>query len=167
MAVIYPQKNIPNLNILTKSLPDSNSGLVDIRKLIKQHNIQIVEEEMEYGMSGYIEKREQGWVIGISKYDTSGRKNFTLAHELGHYWLHKHRIMDKRHEDTILLRDNEYTPIEREANEFAADLLIPEEKFRDFINRGENNVRDLAEKFSVSINAIRYRAYKLGYSSRV
>ena len=167
MAVIYPQKNIPNQGVLKKLLPDLSSGLLNITNLIEKHNIRIVKEEMEYGMSGYIEKRKEGWVIGINKYDSPNRQNFTLAHELGHYYLHKHQLMNKKHEDLILLRDNEYTPMEREANEFAANLLMPEEKFRNFINSGTNQVKDLAEKFNVSINAIRYRAYKLGYISRV
>ena len=165
MAIIYPRED--RLSETIDKLPKLSSFPVDIKKLIKKFNINIIEEDMEYGMSGYIEKRADGWKIGINKYDSLTRQRFTLAHELGHYILHRDKIIGEKHEDYILLRDNEYTPMEREANEFAAGLLMPEKQFRKCIQEGITKVKDLAEKFNVSVNAIKYRAYKLGYKSSV
>ena len=167
MAVIYSERKKIKRNIeeIVTTLSNSESSVVDIEGLIKSNGIEILREEMEYGMSGYIEKRESGWVIGINKYDSTLRRRFTLAHEFGHYILHRNRINNK-HEDYILLRDNEYTPMEREANEFAAELLMPENKFRNCVNEGITKIKDLAQEFQVSATAIRYRAYKLGYKSR-
>ena len=169
MAIIYPKEKRldENIEIKVQRLSELSSVPVDIKKLIEKYNISIIEEEMEYGMSGYIEKRADGWKIGVNKYDSPTRKRFTLAHELGHYLLHRDKIINSRHEDHILLRDNEYTPIEREANEFAAELLMPEKQFRGFITNGVKKIKDLAEKFQVSVSAIKYRAYKLGYKSSV
>jgi len=165
MAIIYPREN--RLGETINKLPKHSSLPIDIKKLIQKFNINIIEEEMEYGMSGYIEKRADGWKIGVNKYDSLTRQRFTLAHELGHYILHKDKIIDKKHEDYILLRDNEYTPMEREANEFASELLMPAKHFRKYIQEGITKFKDLAEKFNVSVNAIKYRAYKLGYKSSV
>ena len=166
MAIIYPREN--KLSVSIEKLPQQPLSVpVNIERLIRELNINIVKEDMEYGMSGYIEKRADGWKIGINKYDSLARKRFTLAHELGHYILHRDRIIDTRHEDYILLRDNEFTPIEREANEFAAELLMPEKHFREYIQKGITKFKDLADKFDVSVSAIKYRAYKLGYKSSV
>lgn len=165
MAIIYPEKK--NIEKITGLFPSSDSLIADIESIIKKRNILVVKEEMEYGMSGYIEKRQSEWVIGVNKYDSPLRQKFTLAHELGHYILHKSEITSK-HEDYILLRDNEYTAMEREANEFAAELLMPRDKFRNCVeSREATTIKDLAQKFEVSANAVRYRAYKLGYINRV
>lgn len=62
-----------------------------------------------------------------------GRKNFTIAHELGHYFL-EHQLKENKifctNNDIIeegLLND----PIEKEANYFASCLLMPEDKVRN------------------------------------
>jgi len=54
-----------------------------------------------------------------------GRKRFTIAHELGHYLLKHHQLI----ENTVISRgelsDNEYDVLEKEANYFARMLLVP------------------------------------------
>lgn len=61
-------------------------------------------------------------------YDESkkvGRKRFTIAHELGHYFLKHHQLID----ETVISRgeitDEEYDVLEKEANYFARLLLVP------------------------------------------
>ena len=173
MAIIYPKKNayaeagvgIPNpQDVLSKS-KEMNHPL-DIEGLIKQYGIKVCKEDMEHDISGYIEKREMGWVIGINKYHSPQRQRFTLAHEFAHYILHRHRLT-KKHEDISLFRSNRFDLIEIEANDFAGELLIPEDKFRNFINEGKTRIKDLSNEFNVSISAIRYKAYRLGYLNRV
>ena len=64
--------------------------------------------------------------------DNEGRKNFTIAHELGHHFL-RHDLHSNNlfcTEDAI--SENKYLkdPIEREANYFATCLLMPAEKVK-------------------------------------
>jgi Zn-dependent peptidase ImmA (M78 family) len=49
-----------------------------------------------------------------------------------------------------------------EANQFALDLLMPEDKFRAKVDGGMKNIGELAEYFGVSAMAVRHRARTLG-----
>ena len=170
MATIYPN-SFPKEKILSECDDLFRSGNydypLDIEKIIRDYRIEFSKEDMDYDISGYIEKRETKWVIGVNKYHSSQRQRFTLAHEFAHYHLHRHVLQDQKHLDMALFRTNEINPIETEANEFAGELLIPNEKFKEYLNNGVTKIRDLADKFDVSISAIRYKAYKLGYLNRV
>ncbi len=80
-----------------------------------------------------------------------GLKNFTIAHELGHWVLHKDLI-------------GEHTPqMEREADKFATYLLMPENFVRaEFVKlpawlSAEMKLDSLAKKFCVSKKAMKIR----------
>ncbi|NRR75674.1 ImmA/IrrE family metallo-endopeptidase [Tetragenococcus halophilus] len=55
-------------------------------------------------------------VLGIKK--SAVRRNFDLAHELGHLLLHAHV-------DFLMLENNERAQVEREADYFASCFLLP------------------------------------------
>lgn len=136
----------------------------DIESFVKKYGIKISREQMDYDISGYIQKRPTGYVIGINQYHNPRRQRFTIAHEFAHYLMHKEIIeQGTLKEDRILFRNNENNKIEREANTLASDILIPEERFKSFIKNGVRDVDQLANEFDVSVSAIRYKAYKLGY----
>lgn len=62
----------------------------------------------------------------------SDRGRFTLAHELGHYFIDNHRIGLKKgilQPHPSLTNQAQFTAIEREADYFASCLLMPEERF--------------------------------------
>src|SRR3989344_2445995 len=100
---------------------------LDIETLVKRYGIKVVREEMDIDLSGYIEKRQNYWVIGINKYQTSRRQRFTLAHEFAHFLFDKAAIEAGRLTDQIMLRSEEVNPKEQRANEFAAKLLMPKQ----------------------------------------
>ena len=65
-----------------------------------------------------------------------GRYNFTVAHEVGHWRLHRARFLDDPNERTLfesgskpafVCRDGDSVPEEWQANAFAACLLMPRE----------------------------------------
>lgn len=62
-------------------------------------------------------------VICINYKRTYGHQNFTLAHELGHWFLHKGVSISD--DDHVLGYSSD--KVEQEANEFASELLYPEE----------------------------------------
>lgn len=100
-------------------------------------------------------------VLAIGK--SYARRNFDLAHELGHLILH-------RSVDFEFLDREEYEAKEQEANEFASYFLLPEEQFRTKFEsivgtKVSNPDRYIAlkEYFNVSIQALEYKAYRLGY----
>lgn len=61
-------------------------------------------------------------ILGTNK-GVAVRRNFDLAHELGHLVLHRHIQFD-------LLSPEEYKTIEHEADIFASEFLLPEEAFK-------------------------------------
>ncbi|OAB46574.1 ImmA/IrrE family metallo-endopeptidase [Paenibacillus antarcticus] len=54
------------------------------------------------------------------------KRNFTIAHELGHYYLHKDKQSQFVDETTNML-DNSNLIFEQQANAFAAELLLPQD----------------------------------------
>jgi len=66
--------------------------------------------------------------IYVNSSDKTQRKNFTIAHELGHWVLHRELFKDDTNEYKVLPRFTkpDYDdPLEKEANFFAAELLVP------------------------------------------
>ena len=89
---------------------------------------------------------------------SKGRINFTLAHEFGHYLLHrKLRPSGFQCAPRDMVRwDQGEGKIETEANCFASYLLMPLDDFRKQINKKEVSMslmRDLANRYDVSLTA--------------
>jgi Zn-dependent peptidase ImmA (M78 family) len=89
--------------------------------------------------------------IFISSGINENRKLFTLAHELGHHFLHEGR---KLRLDTLdYSKKDKDTKEESEANYFAATLLVPKDQLIYRVNKGDE-VRQIAEYFRVSVPVI-------------
>jgi hypothetical protein len=82
-----------------------------------------------------------------------GRKNFTVAHEIGHFVLPGHDKADLVCTSTEVGNwSDSAKEFEREANEFAAELLMPEAVVRQIIERSEPSL-ELIEKIASSCEA--------------
>lgn len=117
------------------------------------------------------------FVVELIAYDESDygspeqRRRFTLAHELGHVFIHLRfdptrpdPIREEFRDDRWFRRSNGQA--EDDANEFAAALLMPETAFRErWSGDGGNDearVTAAATTFNVSRQAARWRAKWLG-----
>ncbi|WP_096021241.1 ImmA/IrrE family metallo-endopeptidase [Campylobacter lanienae] len=127
-------------------------------------NIEVIDDDLSSEISGMIEYVGDGFIITINKYHSYERRRFTLAHEFGHYCMHReYLINNKSIKDVALFRsENTKDQKEFEANEFAAKLLMPKDDFLDIIKKGKTRLGDIAEHFGVSAAAAKYRAYRLG-----
>ncbi len=85
------------------------------------------------------------------------RQRFTLAHELGHIYLH-----DNDEEFVDYRKDAPRTLKEYEADEFAGCLLMPENIFAIKWKESNGEYQKLSNYFGVSEAAIGMRAYRLG-----
>lgn len=113
-------------------------------------------------MSGYLERRGERWIMGVNAFHHRVRQRFTMAHELGHFALHRNDY--SRFDDvTFSRRNSDPSRMERDADQFAADLLMPEVQVRAEIGKGIRGLNDLARQFDVSSLAMRYRLESLGY----
>jgi Zn-dependent peptidase ImmA (M78 family) len=98
----------------------------------------------------------------------TARSRFTIAHELGHYFIDNHRIGLKEglltpHQSKN--NENSNFRIEREADYFASCLLMPEVKFIKFILRKKFDfslIKTLSEIFKTSITATAIRFADIG-----
>jgi predicted transcriptional regulator len=145
-----------------------SSGLlslpIDVYSVAEFLGVDIKEEVMDDELSGFIEPGRSGWVIGVNSYHHPNRQRFTIAHEIGHFLLHK---PSEKHVDiTFARRAGTRDKIENEADKFAAGLLMPEKEVRERIAAGENSLEKLAASFGVSVMAVKYRVQSLGYSVR-
>ena len=117
---------------------------------------------MPPNQSGTFKYENDKWIIGVNQNHHKNRQKFTLAHELGHYVLHREKNINIV--DTTFFRNNDTNPIEYMANEFAAKLLMPEDKVRYLVDKQKiKNIGRLAEEFGVSASAMKYRIVSLGY----
>jgi hypothetical protein len=89
-----------------------------------------------------------------------GRRRFTIAHELGHWYLHAEGGAEFARfcRDADLLAERH---MEGEANAFAAALLTPEPILREQAQATGLNLPLLARRFDVSLPALRLRLLKL------
>ncbi|WP_195958043.1 XRE family transcriptional regulator [Enterococcus gallinarum] len=98
-------------------------------------------------------------VLGMKK--SAVRRNFDLAHELGHLLLHSYV-------DFSLLDKNERQQVEREADYFSSCFLLPSHIIQEDLEKikkisNPDSYISLKTKYNVSIQALEMRAYKLGF----
>jgi Zn-dependent peptidase ImmA (M78 family) len=108
-------------------------------------------------ISGLLDKEKK--TIFLNVHDSAARQNFTLAHELAHYFLDH-----KPDEYGVYRRDSLYAESkpekEQEADYFAAELLMPQElieRAKAQYGLSDNDPQALARLFGVSTSAMRYR----------
>jgi len=91
----------------------------------------------------------------------SGRKNFTVAHEIGHFVLPGHENTEAVcTSDEVANWSDAAKELEREANEFAAELLMPELAVQQIIGRSEPSltvIQKIASSCDVSLSAAAWR----------
>ncbi|NBU69971.1 MAG: ImmA/IrrE family metallo-endopeptidase [Bacteroidetes bacterium] len=123
---------------------------------------------MDIETSGYVtfDNTQKQWIIGVNDSQSSTRRRFTIAHELAHIILHGNLILSEGiHRDKGLFRDADYmSAIEKEANDFAGKLLMPENKILELVQNGTKKSDLLAAIFDVSQSAIKYRLNQCGLS---
>ncbi|MDJ1498948.1 ImmA/IrrE family metallo-endopeptidase [Cytophagaceae bacterium DM2B3-1] len=101
-------------------------------------------------------------------YQQSKRGRFTLAHELGHYFIDCHReglkrkILNSHPSNNILIQ---HETIEAEADYFASCLLMPKNKLRSFTGGKSFSfdlLYELSNAFDVSLTAAILRFVEVG-----
>lgn len=113
-------------------------------------------------VSGLIKKfSEDNIVISVKANDVDTRQRFTIAHELGHFFLHQHLLEEGFMDGAGLLRDGSNNKIEKEANSFAANLLMPEAIFKEMWSSKKLSSKQIADFFYVSESAVIIRAINL------
>jgi Zn-dependent peptidase ImmA (M78 family) len=111
--------------------------------------------------SGLLIRKDGHALIGVNSSEAPVRQRFTVAHELGHFFLHREKdaFIDYRDNKKGVMR----TPREKQANVFAAALLMPRalllKDLRAIAREGfaDDDVIALARRYDVSEEAMRIR----------
>lgn len=101
--------------------------LTDVYDLCRRLGIDIVEAPIN--ADAYLECENGSSYIVLKESLNENRKKFTIAHELGHFCIPWHSELMFGCNIKEMDFKNDYAPREREANLFAAELLMPSEEF--------------------------------------
>lgn len=108
------------------------------------------------------------FTIYLPNMTSAVRDRFTVAHELGHFFLHYPRAAEEAPGVPMIAtrwvdeNDREQQRAEWEANWFAAAFLMPANLFLDTMQRFKQ-IERAAEIFAVSVQAADVRAKSLGW----
>lgn len=149
------------------------AGAPDVRAVASALGVGIEEADVESfdGALVRVKGSTEGLIAIRQTIRESGKKNFTIAHELGHLLLPGHD------ESTVCLQtdvetwDTGLPQQEKEANEFAGELLMPTQALAKFLPGRQPSfdlIEQLAREFSTSLTATAYRFVEVtGHSCAV
>ncbi len=118
---------------------------VDVKKVARDHGIKLNAIFMERD-AGRIRKSKNEYIIDYNLYHPEVKQRFTIAHELGHFFLHKGEINKQGLTDNALYFSGLSTELEVEANKFAAELLMPYQAIYPVIHYATKAGKDLAPR---------------------
>jgi Zn-dependent peptidase ImmA (M78 family) len=125
-------------------------------------NYELLVKEVDLGtfgarVAGFIDPLQK--IIYVNEKDKPNRQAFTVAHELAHWILHQDKLHSEPSKYAVLYRSplgaSTEDVVEKEANAFAAKLLVP----RDMLLKYKDNssISTMARIFGVSEELIGYR----------
>lgn len=140
---------------------------VNIEAIIRELGIKLNKKaDLDEHISGQIQRlTNDQYQISTNKTNHYFRQRFTMAHELGHYLLHRNMIGDGV-DDNMMFRStiegsfynkNITSTEETEANQFAASVLMPAKLIKKLQNEGVKTTSELAKKLLSSEAAMKIR----------
>ena len=132
---------------------------IDPRRIAACYSVRVIPDPALLGgtNSGRCVITDEGEkIIIVNPADSPARRNFTIAHELGHAFLHGMGVHERAGE-----RLTAYQEEEAQANRFAAALLMPAKQVREAMALGKS-LEEMAGLFQVSQTAMRIRLERLG-----
>jgi len=142
---------------LVKELRGVFSGsniLLNVEKLLAEYGIIFIVQAKadKVPVDGIASWKFDNPHIAVSlRYKRLDNLAFTIFHEIAHVFLHLAKNEDKYYIDDIEAGTKENDKDELEANQFAANALIPEKDWIDFMERTSKFSSDTLKEFSSSI----------------
>jgi len=136
---------------------------VSLRDVVSYLNLSLVERRREpFGSEAALVPVGDGHAIELRGRSGERRRRFTIAHEIGHFLLHPQHTVSERGGPT----NQASARREHEADEFAAELLMPDHLVRQAVLEDGADARRLADRFDVSTQAMSRRLRHLGLVER-
>lgn len=141
------------------------NGKLDVEAFIRKNypEISLIKKPLSSDVSGELKRTDGKWIMLVNTNHPYTRQRYTMSHELGHYVYHRH---DKeKFKDSLFFRKKgEKDTLEYKADEFAANILMPETFVEKAVNKGITSIDTLADMFGVSGQAMEKRLTELGYN---
>lgn len=150
---------------------------VSVDDIVAALKIEVTRDDVDDELSGFLyrEMETDRTVIGVNGRHPDTRQRFTIAHELGHFMLHEGEVVHVDEKDVLFTMDfrddrssNGNNDNEREANLFAAELLMPEHFLRSDLQgqtydllADDDRLKALADRYKVSLQAMTLRLTNL------
>jgi len=140
-----------------------NTLPIEMEKIINRLQMDLIPEP-GIKTDAYLQRDLTGIVVNFEQYMDErnsyvNRLRFSLAHEIGHYVLHKKLCLNFKfntEDEYLLFQENipeeEYQGFEWQANEFAGSLLVPRDRLKEEIDKiyvmiKQRNQLDYLEKY--------------------
>lgn len=140
---------------------------VSVARLARALGLEVKLASLKPNVSGMIrpsDTAESGFEIRINKFEIPERQRFTIAHEIGHFLLHK-GLIGNGIVDSVLYRSRLSNSLEAQANKAAAEIIMPAAlvrgDLRRFRSKGDYSDKEildeLAKNYNVSKQAMSIR----------
>lgn len=138
---------------------------IDLEDIASELNLLVVEQRISGAVAKLVCNPQVGIISVRGDIRETGRKRFAIAHEIGHFLLHKEKApialcTDKDFQDWY-----SHSADESEANAFAAELLMPAEMFRQRSSSKQPSLKEITElagEFQTSLSATAIRYVEIG-----
>ena len=149
---------------------------VDLNRVVECLGLSLNEKPLENEYSGFLAVKEKTIVVNLQHPPV--RRRFTIAHEIGHYQLHRRSEDIPVFIDRAVYHRKESVAgvdhlMEMQANAYAAGLLMPEALLDEYLDNHPAldlekpaDIKTLAEEFEVSRPAMEFRLINLGFVLR-
>ncbi len=165
------RKNINELASDVLRLYGINIPINDMRVVVNLIGGEVIEDvSLGSYADGAVMKNGDRFIIYIPPNQPKTRENFTIAHELGHLFLHMGYMINEdlwNDSDNVSYKRKGNSIVENQANEFAAAFLMPQQDYKRIVDQETDgnmvNISNVARFFNVSVDAASYRGKWLGY----
>jgi len=137
---------------------NESEPITNLEEILRSYGIKILQPLLDFSINGiFLTLDIDRFLIIINNENSPSMRNFTLAHEYGHYLLHRgndFNIVTKNIDSPAHFLDKEKT-----ANLFAAEFLMPEKSLDNFKNFriSEESATLYLQRYKVSRSALIFR----------
>jgi Zn-dependent peptidase ImmA (M78 family) len=145
-------------SVIAQLCDKSVAPAFQIKKVLDQFGVILADDKMRPNREGALLKSNGKYVILTNKdYPYRQRKNFTKAHEMGHFFIKAHRLKPNYicNNDSIGSVNGNIGSKEAEANRFAQAFLLPLEPIQLITNDDNydlSTIRTIATNYDVSLS---------------
>jgi len=154
-----------NANKILKEFLIKEPAKLDLYAIAGYENLFIEERDLFSSEGQLVVKDGMGIITVDNKITEKGQKKFTVAHELGHYFNSGKKNGSYFCSGLDIRGIKQDITAEVDANNFAAELLMPEDWFTKFTKGkiiGKKLLSESAEYFDISLSAAALRYAEIG-----